>query len=437
MKIVTVIGAGHIGLVTAAAISIKHLTYCCDIDREKIRMLRSGVCPYYEPGLEDLLINRLTSKTLVFECSTDKAVNQSQAVLLCLPTPSLENGAVDLSFLERSIEEIAPKLVEGSLVVIRSTIPPDTYKRIKAIFSNSKCPDCNITLALVPEFLREGSAVGDFSKPSALVVGCESESAFERVRSLFCGAVDSNTNILKVQPEDAVLAKYASNIFLAGKISLINEISRLCEKVGASAETIARILSCDPCIGDGYLKVGIGFGGSCFEKDIDGFVSQARANGVKAPMIEAINVTNKMQVESFFQKVIERFSGSVEGRDLALWGLSFKPETDDLRNATSLLIMQQALAYGAAVRVYDPCVKNIPGGCGVGDGLKICETKEEAVEGADALCVITEWEEFMHADYRSIKGLMKTPIVFDGRGIFDRKNALEEGLELYVVGEPS
>lgn len=426
---VGVIGSGYVGLVTGTCLAhIGHQVICVDNDAEKIAVLRRGKTPIYEPGLENLLKRLQKNGRLSFTTQIKEAVRSAEILFICVNTPPKENGEADLSAVENVSREIALNLKEYRLIVEKSTVPVQTgewiYKTIKSIQSDEGLFD----VASNPEFLREGSAVQDFLKPDRIILGASSPKAERMLRELY---KPIKARVVVTDIKSAELIKHASNSFLAAKISFINAVAKICDASGADVENVALGMGLDPRIGPHFLKAGIGFGGFCFPKDLSAFYSMSEKLGVPFHLLKEALQINQEQ-KAYFVRKVESHLWNLKGKTLAVWGIAFKADTDDIRFAPSLDIIAMLQAQGAHIRAYDP--QAMARAREVLPGVSWAKDPYAAAKGADALLLITEWKEFLQADFKKVKSLMTQPVIFDGRNVLDPKAILKLGFQYFAIG---
>ncbi len=434
----TIIGGGYVGLVSAACFShIGHEVLVVEKVPEKVELLRRGVSPIYEPGLEELLKEGLSKGKLDFTSDIREGVKFSDVIFICVGTPSLPDGSADMSYVEEVARLTAKYMDRYKLIVNKSTVPVGTHKRVeRTIRLYLKDKNLEFDVASNPEFLREGHAVKDFLEPDRIVVGVSSERAEKILRELYKPITDKGYPLLITNPPTAEIIKYASNTFLATKISFINMVADLCEKVGANVEEVAEGMGYDKRIGKEFLKAGLGWGGSCLPKDTKAFIKTLEEHRVNASILRGALSVNEERVGKFVQKLKEVL-WVIRGKKVAIWGLSFKPNTDDIREAPSIRVIQDLLREGAIVRAYDPkAVPNMKKLFPEGEDLKYFGDKYEAVKGAEALLIITEWDEFKKVNFNKLKKLMELPIILDGRNIYNPDEVRKLGFEYYSVGRP-
>ena len=434
----SVIGGGYVGLVTAACFShVGHEVLVVEKIPEKVELLRHGKSPIYEPGLEELLREGIKEGRLNFTTDIKEGVEFSEVIFVCVGTPSNPDGSADLSQVEE-VARLTAKYMNGyKLLVNKSTVPVGTQQKVKRTLKlYLKGKDVEFDVASNPEFLREGHAVKDFLEPDRIVIGVESERAKEILLEIYKPITEKGFPILVTNPPTAEIIKYASNTFLATKISFINMIADLCEKVGANVEEVASGMGYDRRIGKEFLKAGLGWGGSCLPKDTKAFIRILEDFGVDATILKGTLSVNESRVDRLIRKLKEAL-WILKGKMIAVWGLSFKPNTDDIREAPSLRVVERLLREGAKVRAYDPkAVENFKRIFVEGEDLKYFHDKYKAVEGAEALLILTEWDEFKRANLERVKGLMELPIIVDGRNVFDPEEVRKLGFEYYSMGRP-
>jgi UDPglucose 6-dehydrogenase len=432
---VCVIGSGYVGLVTGACFAEFGVqVVCVDKDANKVDSLRRGVIPIYEPGLEDVVLRNVQQGRLSFTTEAAPAVRGALVVFIAVPTPSRPDGGTDLFYVEAVAREIGRSLDGYKVVVTKSTVPVGTSRRVRKWIEEEQASGerARFSVASNPEFLREGAAIGDFMRPDRVVIGTEDEQATAILKDLFRPLYLNETPVVITDVATAELTKYAANAFLATKISFINEVANYCEAVGADVQAVARAIGLDRRIGSKFLHAGPGFGGSCFPKDTKSLAFHARQDGGSFEIVEAVIRVNQRQRERMIDKVVEALGGDAQGRTVAALGLSFKPETDDMRDAPSVEILQGLLERGAAIRAYDPqamenAAKLLP-------GVMMCEDSYQACEGADALVIITEWNPFRMLDLARVKGLLRRAAIVDLRNIYKPDSMREAGFSYFSVG---
>ena len=428
---VCIIGTGYVGLVSGTCFAqIGHHVICVDNNKEKIEKLKKGILPIYEPGLEKMILKNKRAGRLFFTTDIAEAVKKSEVVFIAVHTPTKENGETNLRYVEDVSKEVAKAMDKYKVVVSKSTMPVNTGQKIKEIITKF-CPK-GLTFDIVsnPEFLKEGSAIKDFLKPDRVVIGVESKKAEKIMRDIY---KPISSPIIFTSIESAEIIKHACNAFLATKISFINAIACICEKNSANVKEVAVAMGLDKRIGPDFLKAGIGFGGSCFPKDVSAFINVAKKSGYDFNLLKEVKKINKKQREIFLDKIIKNVP-ALKGKNIAVWGLSFKPNTDDMREAPSIDIINELVLKGAVVKAFDPVAtkkaKEV-----FKDKIIYCKNAQEALKNADALVILTEWENFKKITPEIIKKLMKSPNVFDGRNIFSPQKMARLGFNYYSIGK--
>jgi UDPglucose 6-dehydrogenase len=431
MKI-SVIGTGYVGLVVGTGLAeTGNTVFCIDKDKEKIDKLKKGIIPIYEPGLEELVKRNNREKRLFFTTSLKEAIPDSDIIYIAVGTPEKEDGTVNLSYVITVAEEIGENIGNKYKIIInKSTVPVGTAKKVKEIIQNKT--ETNFDVISNPEFLKEGTAVQDFMKPDRIIIGTDNPEAAEKIKELYEPFVRTGNPILVMKTESAEMSKYASNTMLANRISFMNEIANLCEKVGADIEEVRIGMGKDPRIGSKFLFAGIGYGGSCFPKDVKGIIHKGKEHGLCMKICESVDEVNKAQKKLIFNKIKERFN-KLNGKKLALWGLSFKPQTDDMREAPSIDTINLLLSKGVNIKVYDPQAMDNAREI-FKDKIQYCNSPYECLKEAEALIVLTEWNEFRHPNFETIGKLMSEKIIFDGRNIYDPTKVKSAGFEYYGIG---
>ncbi len=429
------IGAGYVGLVSGACFSEFGVNVTCvDTDKDKIERLTRGEMPIYEPGLDNLVLSNVRAKRLSFTTDLKAAVTGAEAVFIAVGTPSRRgDGHADLSYVYAAAREIAEALDGYTVVVTKSTVPVGTGDEVERIIREAR-PDADFDVVSNPEFLREGSAINDFMRPDRIVIGTESERAQEVMRHLYRVLYLIETPIVFTSRTTSELVKYAANTFLATKITFINEIADLCEKVGADVQDVARGIGLDGRIGRKFLHAGPGYGGSCFPKDTLALAKTARAAGIPLRIVETVIDINDERKKGIAEKVVAACGGSVAGKTIAVLGLTFKPNTDDMRDAPSLDIIPALQRAGATVRVFDP--EGMSQAKALLNGVVWCDDAYETLIEADALTILTEWNEFRALDLERMKSLMKSPVMIDMRNIYDSSAMAEAGFRYASIGRP-
>jgi UDPglucose 6-dehydrogenase len=434
MKI-AVVGTGYVGLVTGTcfAESGNDVT-CIDIDQAKVARLKAGEIPIYEPGLTELVEHNAAAKRLHFTSDLPSAVRAAKLVFLAVGTPSAADGSADLSGLWKAVDELAPHLPENAIVVTKSTVPVGTnaeiFERLKRVTGRA----CDV--ASNPEFLKEGAAIDDFMKPDRVVVGVRRTEVAEVLRELYAPFLRTEKPFLVMSPESAEMTKYVANALLSTKISFINEVANLCERLAADINDVRRGIGHDSRLGFAFLFPGVGYGGSCFPKDVRALAYLARHVGIEPRILDAVDTVNTHQKTVMSAKFDKHFAGKLSGRTVAVWGLAFKPRTDDIREAPALVLIDYLLAAGAKVRVHDPeAMENV--NRLYGDKISYAEQPYGALEGAEALAIMTEWKEFLQPDFAQMRSLMKTPVIFDGRNLYKPEQMKTAGFVYHSIGRAS
>lgn len=443
---ISIIGTGYVGLVTGACFAESgNNVICMDIDKEKINKLKKGIVPIYEPGLDEIVRKNLNTGRLKFTTDLEYAVRNSEIIFLCLPTPPGKDGDADLGILFSVVKNIA-KILRGlakdeknrlkKLIVSKSTVPVGTADKIKEMLNKElgKYSDkIDLYVASNPEFLKEGNAVQDFMFPDRVVIGVNDGEAEKILRELYEPFVRTGAPILVMDTRSAEMVKYTANAFLAMRISFMNEMANLCEKLGADVEKVRIAIGYDNRIGPRFLFPGVGWGGSCFPKDIKALMKMGEKNGVELKIVKSVYEVNERQKKLIVEKIKKHFGRELKNKKIAIWGLSFKPKTDDMREAPSIVIINELLKLGAKISAFDPVA--VPNAKKIfGDKVKFAKNQYEALKNADALVLITEWQEFREPDFNYIKTLMRTPVVFDGRNIYNPEKLKKLGFTYYGIG---
>ena len=432
---VAIIGTGYVGLVAGACFAdTGNTVYCVDKDPRKIEALKRGEIPIYEPGLETLVERNAQSGRLLFTTSTSEAVADCEVVFMAVGTPPLPNGEPDLQYLKSAAEEVARAMTGNRLIVNKSTVPIGSHQ-VVAEWMRPHTKHA-FDVASNPEFLKEGSAVDDFLKPDRVVIGTLKDDVFAKMCDLYAPFVRQGNPIIKMDPVSAEITKYACNAFLATRISFMNELSRLCEKVGGDIEDVRKGMTTDVRIGKHFLYAGVGYGGSCFPKDVQALMATGRKNGTEMSIVTAAENANYSQKKHLSDQVKERFGKDLKGRTFGLWGLAFKPNTDDMREAPALTIIDELVACGAQIQAFDPVAMENATQLVGKHGAKVRFAKDafSAIEGADALLLVTEWNEFRHVDFDRVKKTLKSPVVFDGRNVYNPAQMKGLGFEYRGIG---
>lgn len=431
MKI-TVVGSGYVGLVTGTCLAeVGNDVICVDIDAQKIEKMQQGIIPIYEPQLEEYFKRNIEKNRLHFTTSLAEGLEQSELIFLALPTPPDEDGSADLSYVLAVANEIGKQIKDYKVIINKSTVPVTTADKVRAAISQHTSVDFDVVSN--PEFLREGLAVEDFMHPDRIVIGSQSERAIAKMIQLYKPFVEDESQIVVMDERSAELTKYAANSFLAMKITFMNEIANICERTGANIDHIKAGIGKDPRIGSQFLNAGIGVGGSCFPKDMKALIQTAKEYNYDFRILKSVNAVNDEQKVSLVPKILTYFNQDIKGKRIALWGLAFKPNTDDIREASSLYIIDELLKLGANVVAYDPeAMPNVKQK--LGDSIEFADSAIATLENADALVICTEWSEFKNADFKFIKSTLKSLAIFDGRNIFDVEDMKEFGFDYFSVG---
>jgi len=437
MKI-AIVGTGYVGLVTGTCFAeIGVEVVCVDTNSQKIESLNKGVIPIYESGLEEMVVRNAKAGRLSFTTSLESCLNEVDAVFSAVGTPPDEDGSADLSYVLEVARTIGRNMEKYILVVTKSTVPVGTAKKIRAAIQeelDKRGAKIEFDVASNPEFLKEGNAINDFMSPDRVVVGVESERAEKLMSKLYKPFLLNNFRVIFMDIPSAEMTKYAANSMLATRISFMNDIANLCELVGADVNMVRYGIGSDTRIGRKFLYPGIGYGGSCFPKDVKALIKTAQQNGYRMKVLEAVEEVNENQKELLFEKLQQQFDGNLQGKTITLWGLSFKPETDDMREAPALILIDRLLKAGCTVRAYDPaamveCRRRI------GNVIYYAADMYDAVLDADALMLVTEWKEFRLPSWAVIKKAMRTPNILDGRNIYDKKEMEEQGFSYHCIGK--
>jgi UDPglucose 6-dehydrogenase len=439
MKI-SVIGTGYVGLVSGVCFAqMGNRVTCIDIDEKKIEDLKKGIIPIYEPGLEDMTLENYKNKTLSFTTNSKEAIKDSNIAFIAVGTPMGEDGSADLKYVLAVAKTIGESIESYTVIVDKSTVPVGTADKVKAtIQAELDKRGVNIEFDVVsnPEFLKEGAAIDDFMKPDRVVIGAENEKAMNVMRELYAPFMKHHDRFIAMDIKSAEMTKYAANAMLATKISFMNEMSQICERVGADINQVRNGIGSDSRIGYSFIYPGCGYGGSCFPKDVQALAKTAKDFGYNPRILDAVEAVNYDQKYVMSNKVITRFSENLKDRTFAVWGLSFKPETDDMREASSITIINELTSRGAKVVAYDPkaieeakthYLKN-------NKNVSYVESKYEALKDADAVILITEWQEFRSPDFQRMKKLLKNAVFFDGRNQFNKEKINEYGFEYFQIG---
>lgn len=440
MKI-TIIGSGYVGLVSGACFAdLGNDVVCLDVDEKKIAQLRGGGIPIYEPGLQSLVSHNVAAGRLRFTTDVEEGVAHGAVQFIAVGTPSDQDGSADMRYVIAAARNIGRSMNEYRVIVNKSTVPVGTAERVRAAIAEELAKrglDLPFSVVSNPEFLKEGAAVGDFMRPDRIVVGSSDERATQIMRQLYAPMLRNHDRILVMDPRSAELTKYAANAMLATRISFMNELANLAEKLGANIESVRHGIGSDQRIGYHFLYAGVGYGGSCFPKDIKALQHTAGEYGMQLTIVDSVEKVNRTQKQRLLEKVRGRFGEQLDRLHFAVWGLSFKPNTDDMREAPSRVVINGLLARGATVTVYDPVAMEEARKIFADEpGVRFASSTAGALDGADALIIVTEWKEFRSPDFEDMKKRMKSPVVFDGRNLYDPALMRDSGIEYFSVGRP-
>ncbi|MDJ0711391.1 MAG: UDP-glucose/GDP-mannose dehydrogenase family protein [Woeseiaceae bacterium] len=435
----TVFGSGYVGLVTGACMAeTGNHVVCVDIDADKIERLNKGEVPIYEPGLHDYIERNVNAGRLEFTTDIQKGVDHGLFQFIAVGTPPDEDGSADLQHVLAVARSIGESMSEYRIVVDKSTVPVGTADKVKAEIQkalDARGASIEFDVVSNPEFLKEGAAIDDFMRPDRIVVGTDNPRTTELLKTLYEPFNRNHDRLISMDIRSAELTKYAANAMLATKISFMNELANLAEKFGADIENVRVGIGSDPRIGYHFIYPGAGYGGSCFPKDVQALARSANDAGYNAELLNAVEAVNFRQKQRIFEKLSTHYDGDLKGKTIALWGLSFKPRTDDMREAPSRVLMQELWKAGATVRAYDPeAMEETSRIYPDQDGLSLCETAYEAIEGADALVIITEWQEFRSPDFQALKEQLSDGVIFDGRNLYEPDSVEARGLKYYAIG---
>ena len=449
---IAIVGTGYVGLVTGTCLAdIGHRVICVDRNADKIRSLRNNHVHIYEPGIEPLVKKNQQAGRLSFTTDLAAAVQQANVVFIAVGTPPRpDNGAADLCHVMDAARSIGAAMTDYTVIINKSTVPVGTVARIRSVVSESTTKPFSVVSN--PEFLKEGDAIKDFMQPDRIVIGVDDERAARCMRELYAPITvaqwpsgrpggkrpwGSDPLLLEMDCASAELCKYASNAMLATRISFMNEMARVCDSVGANVDEVRRAMGADPRIGPEFLRPGPGYGGSCFPKDVSALLSFANEKDCRLRILRAVERVNNRQKKFLFRQIFNHFKGSVSERTIAVWGLAFKPNTDDMRQAPSIPLIERMIANGIFVRAYDPrAAKNAETVLGPREEIVYTDTAFDALNGADALVLVTEWDEFCDPDVTRMRAAMKTPVIFDGRNLFDPQHMRDQGMVYYSIGRP-
>jgi UDPglucose 6-dehydrogenase len=436
---VTLFGSGYVGLVTGACFAERgNDVLCVDVDEEKVEALTAGKVSIFEPDLENMVQRNLESGRLTFTCDAKLGVDHGEVIFIAVGTPPEEDGSADLQHVLGVASTIGEFMSEPKVIVDKSTVPVGTADRVREAISESlsiRGADIPFDVVSNPEFLKEGAAVADFMKPDRIIVGSDNPDSTRKLSALYAPFNRNHDKVIDMDVRSAELTKYAANVMLATKISLMNEMANVAEQVGADIESVRIGIGSDPRIGYSFIYPGTGYGGSCFPKDIKALIHTANGGGYQASLVESVEAVNQRQKRVLFDKLMNHYRGDIKGRTFALWGLAFKPNTNDMREAPSRTIMELLFAEGALVRAYDPVALEEAGQLyGDQPGLELCTARDDTLDGADGLIVVTEWNEFMSPDFGRIRERMNSPVLFDGRNLYEPGYMRELGFTHYAIG---
>ncbi len=432
MKI-CVIGTGYVGLVAGTCLAeMGNEVICVDKDKNKLEKLAKGIVPIYEPGLEELINTNVPEGRLKFTDDLKMAVQNSAVCFIAVGTPQGDDGSADLSYVYNVASDVGKYMNGYKVIVDKSTVPVGTAQKVTEIIKSQT--DIEFDVVSNPEFLKQGAAVDDFLKPDRVVIGSNSQRATEIMQELYSPFLRTGNPVIIMDVKSAEMTKYAANSFLAVKISYANEIANICEKVGADAEMVRIGMCSDKRIGSQFLFAGLGYGGSCFPKDVKAMIKTAQINGCSSSLLEAADTVNKEQRTLFINKILDRYNGDISGKTFAIWGLAFKPKTNDMREAPSITIINELLKRGAKIKAYDPKAFDLAETI-FGDKIEYSKSAYDAIEDADAMLLLTEWNEFRRPNFDRIKNEMKHPVIFDGRNQYNGKRLTEKGFEYYCIGK--
>lgn len=437
---VTVFGTGYVGLVQGAILAeVGHHVVCVDVDDNKVKQLKMGIIPIFEPGLEPLVKENYAAGRLEFTTDAVSAIKHSQVQFIAVGTPPDEDGSADLKYVLTVAATIGEHMERDQIIINKSTVPVGSADRVSAevakVLERRNRRDIGFDVVSNPEFLKEGSAVADCQRPDRIIIGTDCEKTIEIMRELYAPFNRNHDKIIVMDVRSAELTKYAANCMLATKISFMNEIANLAERLGADIEAVRQGIGSDPRIGYHFIYPGVGYGGSCFPKDLQALIHTSNAIDFDAKLLKAVEQRNREQKTTLFQKVNQHFNAQLRGKTFALWGLAFKPNTDDMRDAPSRVLMESLWAAGAKVQAYDPeAMEEAQRLYGSHEHLTLCETKETALKNSDALIIVTEWQSFRAPDFEFIKSQLSEPTIFDGRNLYEPNRMVAKGFTYYSVG---
>ena len=438
---ITVIGSGYVGLVSGTCFAeMGNTVTCVDINEQKIESLKKGIIPIFEPGLAPMVLKNIEKNNLLFSTSLKESIQDATIVFIAVGTPMGDDGSADLQYVKAVAKEIGQSMTKKLFVVDKSTVPVGTADQVKEVIQkelNKRNVSIEFDVVSNPEFLKEGDAISDFMKPDRVVIGVETAEAMDIMKQLYSPFFRTHDRFITMDVRSAEMTKYAANAMLATKISFMNEIANICEKVGADANKVRIGIGSDNRIGYSFIYPGVGYGGSCFPKDVQALKKIAEGYNYDAQLIEAVEQVNNRQKFSISNKIVERFGENLEGKTFALWGLAFKPGTDDMREAPAIYTIKELVKRGAKVKAYDPkameeaktfYLKNV-------EGVEYFESKYEVLKNSEALILLTEWKEFRSPDFNEIESLLINPVIFDGRNQYNAFNLTQKGFEYYQIGK--
>ncbi len=437
------VGTGYVGLVSGACLAeMGNSVMCLDIDAEKIRVLTGREIPIHEPGLGEMVGRNVAAGRLKFTSDVEMAVAHGTLQFIAVGTPPGEDGSADLQYVLAAARSIGRSMTDYKVVIDKSTVPVGTGDKVRAAIEDElrkRGVKVDFTVVSNPEFLKEGAAVADFMRPDRVVLGTDDERAIEVMRTLYAPFIRNHDRMHVMDMRSAEFTKYAANAMLATRISFMNELSRLAERLGVDIELVRQGVGADPRIGSHFLYAGSGYGGSCFPKDVQALIRTGQEAGVPLELLTAVEAVNNRQKNVLAAKIVARFGERLDGKTIALWGLAFKPETDDMRHAPSVVLIRELLRRGARVQAYDPvaageAARALPGATAT--GLMLVDSAQAALHGADALAIVTEWREFRTPDFSAIKSALSAPLVFDGRNLYDPAAMARLGIEYHCIGRP-
>ena len=437
---ISIVGTGYVGLVTGICLADKgHRVYCVDIDLQKIEKLNDGELTIYEPGLQELLIKNLKENRLFFSTNLALALENTDVCYIAVGTPSGDNKEANLKYVFQVAKEIGSYINKDMYIVSKSTVPVGTHVRIKEIIKNElEQRNLNLDFQIIsnPEFLREGTAVKDFLEPDRIIIGAENEKSMNIMREIYRNIVSENKEkLIEMDIRSAEMTKYAANAFLATKISFINEISNICERLGANINMVRKGIGSDHRIGGYFIEPGCGYGGSCFPKDVEALIELSISNGYEPKILNTVEKVNLEQKKLMPEKICGYFGDDLTNIKIGIWGLAFKPNTDDAREASAIIIIEELLKHGCEILAYDPkAIENIKNYLKDNSRIKFVDDKYEAAKDVDALVLVTEWDEFIKVDFTLIRDIMKQKVIFDGRNKLNGKKLKEIGFEYYGIG---